>query len=784
MNKKFRYPGARPFTAADRHLFFGRERDIRALSDLIALEPLVVLFGKSGYGKTSLLQAGVLPELRDTEKHRTLELRLEAQDAHPLDLILDQLKTCLGAHPFVGDQLNIENELPDDLTALLWCYLKSLQMSGADVTWNLLVFDHFEEAFSFHQPHVESLGRALAEMLRPRPPKSIRWIIKKMMQAGADGISEEDVDAWLKPLNLKVLLSVRHDHLGSLDALKPSLPYIFKHTYELKPLSGPQALAALQEPAALTGDFDAPPFTYHPKALDKIVKSLSDKRTQRIETFQLQLIAQHAEEAIIAKAAAQPELSTYELTPKDLGNPETIFEDHYREIIEALPRSSRRKARDLVEKRLIINGNRIPLPQQMITDQYHIPLRLVNTLVERRLLRSQLNSVGSTSLEVSHDTLVPPIQKTARKHRQKVLWQRIRLAALIGLIALSGFASWGVYEMNLAEDYKKERDSLANRATYLQNELNRLLAERDRRSQNPQVENPEDSMEVQRIIDSLMLVIATSTGPAAGSETPVTNPVITEPISPTFDPNPKVVLPSQIHLAWLEKLDRLKTKLSASPDIEYRAVGGYNGPSDSRDPQAWELNPEATHVLAVRVNTGRRVFDARNPKTLFVVLSGGKVHKFLGGTGFFTPDGELAFLPKGQHLLKLDSRSKKELSPFKDGVVLIRDVDRDGELTVTDTENGPMPNPATNIKLRWFTGTGAIDEAGEHLIFDHFYVDSDNSVLSGSGGKGAFDRFFNLVWEPGKSGPVYYTIVDLTEFDPEDQVEMLGDIDRLTVGPR
>ena len=60
-----RYPGVQPFKTSDRDLFFGRDADIDNLHDFLMLEKLVVLFGKSGYGKSSLLSAGIVPRLTD-----------------------------------------------------------------------------------------------------------------------------------------------------------------------------------------------------------------------------------------------------------------------------------------------------------------------------------------------------------------------------------------------------------------------------------------------------------------------------------------------------------------------------------------------------------------------------------------------------------------------------------------------------------------------------------------------------------------------------------------------
>src|SRR3954447_3474925 len=47
----------------DRQRFFGRSREIRILLADVIVNRLVVLFAKTGTGKTSLINAGVRPEL-------------------------------------------------------------------------------------------------------------------------------------------------------------------------------------------------------------------------------------------------------------------------------------------------------------------------------------------------------------------------------------------------------------------------------------------------------------------------------------------------------------------------------------------------------------------------------------------------------------------------------------------------------------------------------------------------------------------------------------------------
>src|SRR5882724_9499062 len=55
------YPGARPFLLADQDRFFGRDTDSKTLLELWQDNRITLLTGPVASGKTSLLNAGVLP---------------------------------------------------------------------------------------------------------------------------------------------------------------------------------------------------------------------------------------------------------------------------------------------------------------------------------------------------------------------------------------------------------------------------------------------------------------------------------------------------------------------------------------------------------------------------------------------------------------------------------------------------------------------------------------------------------------------------------------------------
>ena len=58
------YPGLRPFLDFEAALLFGRERQVREVIEHLRQTQFVAVLGGSGSGKSSLIQAGVMPELR------------------------------------------------------------------------------------------------------------------------------------------------------------------------------------------------------------------------------------------------------------------------------------------------------------------------------------------------------------------------------------------------------------------------------------------------------------------------------------------------------------------------------------------------------------------------------------------------------------------------------------------------------------------------------------------------------------------------------------------------
>ena len=68
------YKGLMPYEEGDAAFFFGRQKYQKIIIDNLLASRLTVLYGTSGVGKTSVLQAGVARHLRDLARKNLEEL--------------------------------------------------------------------------------------------------------------------------------------------------------------------------------------------------------------------------------------------------------------------------------------------------------------------------------------------------------------------------------------------------------------------------------------------------------------------------------------------------------------------------------------------------------------------------------------------------------------------------------------------------------------------------------------------------------------------------------------
>lgn len=420
MEKMLRYPGSRPFTIEYKNLFYGRDKDINDLCRFIQTEKITVLYGKSGLGKSSLLNVGIIPCLETELELFHIPIRFgnftEYKNEEPIKLFTNKIKAIQCIPTFLN---KIEDTEPS-----LWLYFKKLQLNLPDKKGFLITFDQLEELFTY-PTGVEEFVSQLAELLNNRMPKNFRKSVQRKLKENPDLLTDKELDLLEQNLNFKVVISIRSDKLSLLNLLSESLPNILRNCYELKPLSQEQAIDAIIQPTTIQDQiFSSPPFQYTETAISYIIRYLTKEGKQSIETFQLQMICQHCESLIIK----HPHLNN-EISQESLGNIETLFNNYYEDAIEKLKdENDKTAARVFIEEVLIVDDRRISLDKILCLKS--INELILQSLTDSRLLRAEPNTTGGINYELCHDTLIPSIlrskvKRVEKEERKKEELQRI-----------------------------------------------------------------------------------------------------------------------------------------------------------------------------------------------------------------------------------------------------------------------------------------------------------------------------------------------------------------------
>ena len=412
VEKLFRYPGARPFSFGQQDIFFGREKDIRDFYRLIKVEKLVVLNSKSGMGKSSLLNAGVLPRIHKDEQLLPISIRFgaytEEKEENPLEICRQMIEIeTENKHP-------LHKILPEENS--LWAHLKQRWFQTKKRKGFLLVFDQFEELFTYPKDVIEAFKIELVEALNTDIPHHIRQLLAEKMQEQPGFLSEEELELLHTPFQIKVVMAIRSDRMSLMTQMADYLPNILSNCYELGALNPEQAEDAILNPAFKNDEvFASPPFDYRDDLIEKILAFLTEDNTQKIESFQLQILCQYIERKVIEK-----ELKVVKIA--DIGEISGIYKNYYDDQIALLGSAEdQHLARLLIEDGLIFEEEerRLNMYEGQIYKSFGLSPALLGKLVNTHLLRAEPSMKGGYTYELSHDTLVAPILRAKQVRKTK-----------------------------------------------------------------------------------------------------------------------------------------------------------------------------------------------------------------------------------------------------------------------------------------------------------------------------------------------------------------------------
>lgn len=399
------WPGLLPFGEADWKYFHGRDFEIEMLYRKVQRERLTILFGLSGLGKSSLLQAGLFPVVR-RENLLPVYIRLDFSPDKP-DLT-DQVKTAIQREA-ARARVEAPRSHPKES---LWEFFHrkdaEFWSERHQVVIPLLVFDQFEEVFTLG---TRDRGRAqatksfllqLADLVEARPPLQLRARLELESPAKEQSEAKEFN---FERHRYKTLLTLREDFLPDLEALGGTMGSVAHNRFRLGRLNGVAALQAVNQAphiitkeiaervvrfvAAAAPDEDLVDLEVDPALLSVVCGELNSQRQERREAQITERALEGTQNQILA--------DFYERSISDLSEPVCTFVE---------------------EKLLTRRGFRNLVVYEEAVGSPGVSEEDVEELVRRRLVR--VEERGKRRLvELSHDLLTGVVTASRDERRRR-----------------------------------------------------------------------------------------------------------------------------------------------------------------------------------------------------------------------------------------------------------------------------------------------------------------------------------------------------------------------------
>jgi WD40 repeat protein len=448
------FVGLVPYGEDDAAFFFGRDRETRIVAGNLKASPLTLLYGASGVGKTSLLRAGVVRDLR-AELHEAPLLPdgrvpftvtvFSAWRDEPLPALLESIRESSGG--VLGGR-------GDETVETLRGWTQRVAML-------LVILDQFEDYFTYH-PDEDGPGTLAGEL-----PEIVN-----------------DPD-----LHVHILLSIREDALAKLDRFKGSIPRLFTNYVRVPHLDRAAAERAIEGPVQEWNRRSAEaPYVLGPGLVDAVVDAATvgrlalvhtgagasaDDGGERVEAPYLQLVMQRLWRASAAAGSRELTLATLEA----LGGPRRIVENHLLEALGALTDEEQAIAADLFRFLVTRSKTKIAHPVSDLAEwtgrsesEVTLVLDKLGSADGGRVMRRvpPPPSGGEQRYELFHDVLAEPILEWRRDHEQEArrraaLRRYLRIGGvLVGLVAIfAALGIWALIQRSQARDATRAASSVA-----------------------------------------------------------------------------------------------------------------------------------------------------------------------------------------------------------------------------------------------------------------------------------------------------------------------------------
>lgn len=375
------YRGLLPFEAEHRSLFFGRDRDIRGVVERLRIQPVVLVAGESGVGKSSLVRAGVAPVIADQGlgDGRVWEVSAIAPGRQPLAHLAEIIASRLAR-----EAAQVERALAERPIELI----RALDAYHDDRAGLVVCIDQGEELITTSAPTAAS---AISEFLA---------LVTETARS------------------LRVLCTVRGDKLIGLARLPGADAYIESSLYILAPLAADEIRDIVVEPARAMG------FAFESQALvDQLVETTVAARSG-LPLLQFALAQlwemRDRERGIIAGSALA-----------EIGGVEGALARHADSALRKLVTAeAHRAARDCLLRLVTVHRTRSQLSEDELVHDHSARRALAILCAERLVVAREVQ--GTAVYAIAHEALVdswPTLQGWLEEEGgMRAVHQRLRTA--------------------------------------------------------------------------------------------------------------------------------------------------------------------------------------------------------------------------------------------------------------------------------------------------------------------------------------------------------------------
>ena len=413
-----------PETAERKLKFCGRDDDSYDLARLIMGNVFVTLYGKSGIGKTSLLNAGVFPELRQ-EQFTPMSIRLGMRDEeHPQSyqtMIIEAIERIVNK----VETINVIDEQNDQQAVdYLWNFFARHRFydKDNDPTTPVIVFDQFEEVFRGYRDEAETLLRQLD------------YLNDKDHTLDS---CEVNGQPYRFEQNFRFIVSIREDDLYRLEDSIDNcyLPALKRCRYRLRSLSEDSARDVILIPGEGLLKADEK---------DSIAEAIISKSRNSDGSISTNIISLLCSRIYIEfKKSAANHITSALVEEFIKGNP---FERFYNEAT----RGFSNKEKSYIEEHLVDStGRRNSIPESDFLK--HVPKGKRLLEGDNRILqRTSTSSDGSNyRIELIHDSFCEPLIEKSKKriNRRRYITATLSIFSLL-LIIVACLSYVSIYSAN------------------------------------------------------------------------------------------------------------------------------------------------------------------------------------------------------------------------------------------------------------------------------------------------------------------------------------------------